>query len=754
MDATIVIPVKNGGKLLSKVLDRVFTQKTEYEYEVVCVDSGSTDDSINIMKKYPCKLFEIKPEEFGHGKTRNYGASKGVGEYILFLTQDALPADDCWLQNFIDGMKSDKEIVGGFGKHIPYPDCNEIDKRDLKLHFEGFGAQNTVYKLSTASDIERYRDDEGFRHFMAFYSDNNSCMRRDIWEKYPYDDVDFAEDQIWARKMIEHGYKKLYCANAVVYHSHNYPLETYYNRYYDEYKSLYNLHGYVMFKNKNEVKPQIEAMNTRDFAYIDDVANGIKDKEFWKKYAAKRNEYRCNAAYVAGLYHKMPESVQTYLDRHKSQQYKQIAKNKKQKYDKALLKWFLIEPDLAWGEREDKPYKLPPDLLECLEKKDRQKCQNDVCAYYDFIMKQPEVPFDKEAYQKAKSGRIIINWVIPEMGVGSGGHIDIFRFVKFLNEMGFKNKIYLMKKEIFKTDEQARAFVAEYYGMDNEDIEFHVDIEDMGFAHATFATAWNTAYKVRDFNNTISKFYFVQDFEPLFFPVGSEYVFAENTYKFGFRGITAGNWLRDKLHDEYGMQTSSFLFSYDHDLYHPGSKRDKTKRVFFYARPVTPRRDFELGLLALNKLTSRMPDVEVVFAGWDVSSYRIDFKHGNFGSVKLTELSDLYAQCDLCLVLSGTNLSLLPLEAMASNSAVVCTKGANSTWLVNDKNAIMVDFDADDIADKLEYYLTHEEELAAIRKKGLDFALNTSSWENEAVKVAEAIKKGIEEDEKNISSRW
>ena len=84
----------------------------------------------------------------------------------------------------------------------------------------------------------------------------------------------------------------------------------------------------------------------------------------------------------------------------------------------------------------------------------------------------------------------------------------------------------------------------------------------------------------------------------------------------------------------------------------------------------------------------------------------------------------------------------------------VCTKGANSTWLVNDKNAIMVDFDADDIADKLEYYLTHEEELDAIRKKGLDFALNTSSWENEAVKVAEAIKKGIEEDEKNISSRW
>ena len=118
MDVSIVIPTKNGGHLFEKVLDAVFKQKTEYEYEVICVDSGSKDGTLDVIRKYPCRLFQIEPSEFGHGKTRNYGASKGNGTYIIFITQDALPATDTWLQNFIDAMKMDPEIVGGFGIHF------------------------------------------------------------------------------------------------------------------------------------------------------------------------------------------------------------------------------------------------------------------------------------------------------------------------------------------------------------------------------------------------------------------------------------------------------------------------------------------------------------------------------------------------------------------------------------------------------------------------------------------------------------
>ncbi len=377
----------------------------------------------------------------------------------------------------------------------------------------------------------------------------------------------------------------------------------------------------------------------------------------------------------------------------------------------------------------------------------------DLFTPYQFVLRKEKTPFDKEAYEKAKDGKKIINWVIPEMGLSSGGHINIFRFVTMLQKAGFQNRMYIIKPQAFHSSEECRAFLAQHYVLDLDEIEVSINVAEMGFAHATVATSWQTAYTVRDFDNTISKFYFVQDFEPYFFPVGSEYSFAENTYKMGFRGITAGYWLQDKLHDEYGMETEGFSFSYNRNLYEPKEKRDNTPRVFFYARPVTERRNFELGLLALNEIAKRNKDVEVVFAGWDIRNYTIPFKHKNLGSVREDKLADLYAQCDMCLILSGTNLSLLPLEVMASNSVAVCSRGANSDWLVNDDNAIMVDFDPDDIADKICYYLEHPEELAEIRKKGLAFA-EASDWQKEGDKVVAAMKKGIEEDEKNISTRW
>lgn len=741
MDVTVVIPVKNGGDLLDKVLAKIFNQETEYEYEVICVDSGSTDNSIEIIKKYPCALYEIAPQEFGHGKTRNYGASKGTGEFIIFITQDALPVNDNWIQNFITAMKQDSRIAGGFGKHLPYPNCNVLDKRDLKLHFEGFGKENTVFELN---DKHRYNIDEGYRHFLAFYSDNNSCMRRKIWEQYPYDDVDFAEDQIWARKMIELGYKKLYCEDAPVYHSHNYPLKTYYSRYYDEYKSLYNLHGYKMVDNKKDMRAEMRRQISNDIKYIFNPINQIEHKLRWSWYALCRDRYRCKAGYLAGMYHEQAESVKKYLDTHISQQYKQInGKNGNKehvKVDKELWRWFLLNPDLRKKTEEQN------NGIEYINEK------NDVCGFYQYIMKGETTPFSVADYNDNKNSKLTLNWVIPEMGAGSGGHINIFRFVRNLNEMGFSNRIYLINPINLTTDKMARDFLKDYFDFDYPDIEVHTDVSTMRYAHATIATSWQTAYYVRDFNNTISKFYFVQDFEPYFFAMGSEYVFAENTYKFGFRGITAGDWLKDKLRDEYGMKTDSFSFSYDRDLYKPIQKRDNNKRVFFYARPVTPRRDFELGLLALEKLSKLIPDVEIVFAGWDVSGYKISFKHGNFGIVKLEELADLYAQCDMCLVLSNTNLSLLPLEVMASNSVPVCSKGDNSSWLVNEDNSIMVDFDPDEIADTLAYYFNNPDKLAEKRKKGLEFAASTS-WKKEAEKVRIAIEKGVREDEKNLSSR-
>lgn len=320
MDASIVIPTKNAGSLLEEVLEGVFSQKTQYEYEVICVDSGSSDDTLNIIGKFPCKLFQIPKEEFGHGKTRNYGASKGTGEFIIFLTQDAMPASDTWLQAFLDGMKTDKEIAGGFGIHYPYPDCNLIDKIMLRNHFRNFGESLTVFSLD---DPERYKVDDGYRGFLSFFSDNNSCLRRCVWEKIPYEDVNFAEDQIWAKTILEKGYKKVYVPDAPVYHSHNFPMKTYLGRCYDEFKALYELNGYKIAQTRRQVVVGSIHGVLYDGRCIFRENISMISKIKWLLYAIWRNICKYLGAYYSVKYFTLSEEGKQKMDQKYSQQYKQ-----------------------------------------------------------------------------------------------------------------------------------------------------------------------------------------------------------------------------------------------------------------------------------------------------------------------------------------------------------------------------------------------------------------------------------------------
>ena len=365
---------------------------------------------------------------------------------------------------------------------------------------------------------------------------------------------------------------------------------------------------------------------------------------------------------------------------------------------------------------------------------------------YSFIVDDKQIPFSQKEFEAHKDDEVkILNWIIPEMGKGSGGHLNIFRFISNLENMGFHSRIYLYLTRNYRDNIAVKDFLRENFPILDHRVEAYWDVKFAKYAHATIATSWQTAYFVKNFQNTISKFYFVQDYEPFFYALGSEAQFAKATYGFGFRGITAGDWLKEKLAAEFGMTTDSFSFSYDRDIYKPMRKKSKKQRVFFYARPVTQRRDFEMGVLALDLLCKKMPEVEVIFAGWDISVYKIPFQHQNLGIVSVDKLSAIYSQCDLCFVLSNTNLSLLPLEVMGSNSVAVCSTGANSTWLVNKDNSVLVDYNPRHIAETMEYYLKHEDELDRIRKNGLKFAAGTS-WEMEAAKVKAALLKGIEED--------
>lgn len=324
MDVSIVIPVKNGGELFGQVLNAVFSQKTKYCFEVICVDSGSQDNSVETAKSAGCIVYEIPADEFGHGKTRNLGASLGTGEFIVFLTQDAMPADEHWLEAFINAMKLDDKIAGGFGKHLPYPSCNIPDQQMLENHFARYGNENFIHFLDDEHREMYDKDEQGYQQYLAFFSDNCSCLRRSIWEMIPYDDVDYAEDQIWSKKILEAGYKKVYCPSAAVYHSHDYPLASYQKRYYDDFKAVYKIYDKMESDTLMQSFRKILADTKYQCGYILRRKDLTPTKKiYWIWYAFVRNCMRQRASSMAIAYYQTDEEARDKLDKKYSQQYTQ-----------------------------------------------------------------------------------------------------------------------------------------------------------------------------------------------------------------------------------------------------------------------------------------------------------------------------------------------------------------------------------------------------------------------------------------------
>lgn len=239
---SIVIPTKNAGGLFRSVLQAVITQQTNWPYEVLVIDSGSTDGTVGLVKEFPSvRLLEIPPESFGHGRTRNLGVTHTRGELIAFITQDALPVNSHWLENLTQLLFTDTAVAGVFGRHLAYDNASPFVKRDLTLHFDHLASwPNPLHR----SDAERYEKDQGYRQVLHFFSDNNACIRRVVWQDFPYPDVDFAEDQIWAKQIIEAGFKKGYSDSGAVYHSHNYSVIESFRRAFDEAFALRQLFGY------------------------------------------------------------------------------------------------------------------------------------------------------------------------------------------------------------------------------------------------------------------------------------------------------------------------------------------------------------------------------------------------------------------------------------------------------------------------------------------------------------------------------
>jgi glycosyltransferase involved in cell wall biosynthesis len=193
------------------------------------------------------------------------------------------------------------------------------------------------------------------------------------------------------------------------------------------------------------------------------------------------------------------------------------------------------------------------------------------------------------------------------------------------------------------------------------------------------ATYWTTAYALKSLQNFRKRLYLIQDFEPFFYSMGSEYILAENTYKFGFHPITSSMWLQQNLRNNYGCLADYVPYAVEKNIFNEKKVSHRSeKQIAFYSRFQTTRRAVELGILALELVFKEMPEIEVVFFGSSMGQIEVPFRYSERGILTEYELADLYRESSIGVVFSTTNHSLVPLEMMACGLPVVELNSAST----------------------------------------------------------------------------
>ncbi|WP_042664556.1 glycosyltransferase family 2 protein [Haloferax sp. ATB1] len=225
---SVIIPTKNAGQEFEDTLISIQSQDVD-DIELIVIDSGSTDGTVELAEQYADTIIEIPPDEFHHGQTRNQAADQAEGDIIVFTVQDAVPIDDEWLSQLTSPINDGNADVC-YGNQIAYPDAKPSDKFFYKYFYPDTSI--TLTKSDASKKGEFYMDN-------IFLSDANSAVSRHVWNQFQFlDSVPMSEDKDFAYRVASAGYEIHYCPESKVYHSHDYTLRSLFTRRYKDGKAF------------------------------------------------------------------------------------------------------------------------------------------------------------------------------------------------------------------------------------------------------------------------------------------------------------------------------------------------------------------------------------------------------------------------------------------------------------------------------------------------------------------------------------
>jgi glycosyltransferase involved in cell wall biosynthesis len=700
---TVAIPVLNGARYLDEVLTAVRDQEVDRPVELLVWDSGSTDGSLEIAERHGARIHRIPKAEFSHGGTRNRMAAMARGEHVAFLTQDATPASPRWLQALLDGFAVAEDVAAVFGPHIPRPDASHMIKCEMERHF-------AVWRDGRAVDVQRLdRSPAGldaYRRFpgrFTFLSDVNCAVAKWALERIPYRDVPYAEDQLLGRELIEAGYAKVFHPEAAVVHSHDYPPMQFLRRYFDEFRSLREVLDHVEPAAIGRTQRFMRGVVRADQRWLQ--AHGVRGRRLARPLAisARHHAIRQAGAILGSRADRLPPALRRTLSLEGRDSFAPVE--------------VAASPLLEGG--------VPPAG-------DWQ---------WEFVRtRYPLRPLALEPHAGRAEGAMTLAWIVPPWKVGSGGHTTILRLIRELERRGHRSAIFVFdpagwdERPADALREEIRTrFVA-------VDAPVFRGFGDWIGADVAIATNWWTAWPLRDLPGCHEKAYLVQDDEPEFHPASAQRLWAEETYRMGYRAIAYTPWMADILERRYGMQARWFECGTDLETYAFGTGPREPGLIAVYARRETERRAVELALAGAATLFERRPGVRVALYG-SGGALVSPVPATNLGVLPPAELAALYRRASAGVVFSLTTHSLVAQEMMASGLPVVELNGENVTSALgpSGERALLVDPRPDAIADALERALDRSEEIEAMTRRARRF-VEGLTWERAGDQVEAALR--------------
>lgn len=216
---SVIMRSFNEAWAIGETIRQLFAQDFPGEIELIVIDSGSTDGSIEIIQNAkPARLIQIPPGSYVPGVVLNLGARQATHEWLVYLNADATPVGSNWLTGLLAPCLATPRFGAAFSRQIPRPDCRAVFAHDYD---RCFGPQ---------------RESKSWEHFFSMVS---SVTCRSVIDQVPIrEDLQYAEDDEWTRRLAAAGFEILYLIDSVVMHSHNYTLRQSYKRAFGDAKAM------------------------------------------------------------------------------------------------------------------------------------------------------------------------------------------------------------------------------------------------------------------------------------------------------------------------------------------------------------------------------------------------------------------------------------------------------------------------------------------------------------------------------------